>query len=128
LAVYFFVHIYTPHQAHINSSYLLQDDGPKNLEWYRGFCKTFAADGSTARVTNIKTTGKNGIQVTINNVVAGTKIDPITFNGVAEMNHDGQYKIVYFEPVTDEFLHDMNKNVENVGKMIKLVGECKDSM
>ena len=97
------------------------------MEWYKSFCKAFAADESIARVTNIKTTGKNGIQVTIKNVVAGTEIDPITFNGVVEMNHDGQYKIVYFEPVTDEFLQDMNKNVENVGKMIKLVGECKNS-
>lgn len=97
------------------------------MEWYRKFCKAFAADGSTARVTNIKTTGKNGIQVTIKNVVAGTDIDPITFNGVAEMDQSGQYKIIYFEPVTDEFLQDMNKNVANVSKMIKLVGEVKDS-
>ena len=64
-----------------------------------------------------------GIQVTIKNVVAGTEIDPIIFDGVAVKVNDGQYKIIYFEPVADEFLDDMNKNEENVGKMIKLVGE-----
>ena len=71
---------------------------------------------------DIDTWGKNGIQVTIKNVVAGTKIDPIVFDGVAVKVNDGQYKIIYFEPVANEFLDDM-KNEENVCKMINLVGE-----
>ena len=73
---------------------------------------------------DIDTWGKNGIQVTIKNVVAGTEIDPIVFDGVAVKVNDGQYKIIYFEAVADddEFLDDM-KNEENVEKMIKLVAE-----
>ena len=57
---------------------LITDDGPKDLDWYRSFAKSFATEvGNTAKVTHIKPTPQ-GIQVTIKNVVAGIELDLIT--------------------------------------------------
>jgi hypothetical protein len=106
------------------SSFLfLTDDGPKDLTWYREFAKSFAESGNVATVTSIKSTGY-GFQVTIENTVGGVEIDPITYNAtVADVN--GMQKITYFVP-SGAFSQDssVNRNMENVGKMVRLVDEC----
>lgn len=100
----------------------MTDEGPKDLVWYRSFAKSFATgSGNKAEVTDIKKT-ENGIQVIINNTVAGVEIDPITYNGTIVINERGQYKIKHFAPVSIESVANDN-NMENVGKMIQLVEE-----
>ncbi len=94
------------------------DDGKQGLQWYRNFAKSFAeGDGNVAKVTDIKST-ENGIQVTINNTIAGVELDPIVYNGTTVVDENGEHKLSYFEPVTQS----KNNHVENVGKMIELVG------
>lgn len=113
-------HIFDP------SSFLfLTDDGPKDLSWYREFAKSFAKSGNTATVTYIESTDY-GFQVTIKNTVAGVEIDPITYNATV-VDENGTHKITYFVP-TGAFSEDSsaNHNMENVGKMVRLVDECAD--
>ena len=100
------------------------DDGPKDLQWYRCFAKSFATQRDTAKVTHIKPTNDgNGIQVTIKNVVAGVEIDLITFNGTAKQNENGEYKLSYFEVCQDQDTPSKTKHqhLENVEKMVRLV-------
>jgi hypothetical protein len=107
-----------------SSSFLfLTDDGPKDLTWYREFAKSFAESGNVATVTSIESTDY-GFQVTIKNTVGGVEIDPITYNvTVGDVN--GTQKITYFVP-SGAFSQDssVNHNMENVGKMVRLVDEC----
>ena len=46
-------------------------------------------------------------------------IDPIVFVGTAVMDKDGEYKIAYFLPMSD----DSYVHMRNVEKMVKLVDE-----
>ena len=106
-----------------SSFLLLTDDGPKDLTWYREFAKSFAESGNVATVTSIESTDY-GFQVTIKNTVSGVEIDPITYNAtVADVN--GTRKVTYFVP-SGAFSQDssVNRNMENVGKMVRLVDEC----
>jgi hypothetical protein len=108
-------------------------DGPKDLQWYRSFCKSFAEHGSKAKVVDFRQT-EIGIQVTIKNTINGVEVDPITYDGTAiKDDENGQYKIKYFEPVVTtkdtnnkscSFVKPLNKNMINVGKMIQLVADC----
>ena len=108
----------------------LTDDGPKDLQWYRSFCKSFAEHGSIAKVLNFSQT-ENGIQVTIENTINGVEVDPITYDGLVSIDENGQYKIKYFEPVTikntPSGFGPFDKNLRNVGKMIQLVSDCDSS-
>ena len=100
------------------------DDGPKDLQWYRCFAKSFATQRDTAKVTHIKPTNDgNGIQVTIKNVVAGVEIDLITYNGTATQKENGEYKLTYFEVCQDQDTPSKTKHhyLENVEKMVRLV-------
>ena len=104
---------------------LITDDGPKDLDWYRSFAKSFATEvGNTAKVTHIKPTPQ-GIQVTIKNVVAGIELDLITFNGTAEKDENGQFRITYFEPAGEDDTSSKNQHLENVGTMVQLVRDCE---
>ena len=98
------------------------EDGPKDLAWYRDFAKGFAAgQGNVARVTSIKPTS-SGIQVTINNTVAGVVIDPITYNGTTVIDENGKLKLSHFEADTSGDKRPM----QNVGKMVALVGTAEE--
>lgn len=106
---------------------IITDDGPKDLDWYRNFAKSFAAEaGNTAKVTHIKPTPQ-GIQVSIKNVVAGIELDLITFNGTAETDENEQLRITYFEPAGEDDTSSKNQHLENVGKMVQLVGDSCES-
>ena len=110
----------------------ITDDGPKDLQWYRNFCKSFAEHGSIAKVLNFSQT-ENGIQVTIENTINGVEVDPITYDGLVSIDENGQYKIKYFEPVTSKdsnksrSFEPFDKNLRNVEKMIQLVSDCDSS-
>ncbi len=106
-----------------SSFLLLTDDGPKDLTWYREFAKSFAESGNVAVVTSIESTDY-GFQVTIKNTVGGVEIDPIMYNATA-IDVDGTQKITYFVP-SGTFSQDssVNRNMENVGKLVRLVDEC----
>lgn len=96
------------------------EDGPKDLAWYRDFAKGFAAgEGNVARVTSIKPTS-SGIQVTINNTVAGVVIDPITYNGTTVIDENGHVKLSHFEAADTS---GDKRPMQNVGKMVALVSE-----
>ena len=108
----------------------MTDDGPKDLQWYRNFCKSFAEHGSIAKVLDCSQT-ENGIQVTIENTINGVEVDPITYDGLVSIDENGQYKIKYFEPVTIKdnnksrsFDEPFDKHLRNVEKMIQLVSDC----
>lgn len=97
-------------------------DGPKDLQWYRNFVQSFATQGDMASVTHIKQTNDSGgIQVTIKNIVAGVEMDLITYNGTAKREDNGEYKLTYFE-VSKDTPSKTNHHLENVGKMVRLVG------
>ena len=110
----------------------ITDDGPKDLQWYRSFCKSFAEHGSIAKVLDVSQT-ENGIQVTIENTINGVEVDPITYDGLVSIDENGQYKIKYFEPVTikdtnkSRSFEPFDKNLRNVEKMIQLVSDCDSS-
>ncbi|KAL7425644.1 hypothetical protein ACHAXM_000103 [Skeletonema potamos] len=101
----------------------LTDDGPKDLTWYTAFATSFAESGNIARVTSIKSTDE-GIQVTIENTVGGVAIDPIVYDGTSVIDKNGECKLTYFAPVVTN--DSSNHNIENVGKMVRLVDECDD--
>ena len=98
----------------------LTKEGPKDLRWYHDFAASFASrPGSAARVTHIEWTGASSILVTIVNVVAWVKLDPITYNGMLTTDEDGKYKIRHFEPVKGG-TRGGTSNMENVEKMVQL--------
>lgn len=107
-----------------SSFVILTDDGPKDLEWYISFAKSFAESGNFARVTSIQATD-DGIQVTIENTVDGVAIDPIVFDGTSVVDENGEYKLTYFAPVVTTN-DSSNHHMQNVGKMVRLVDECTD--
>jgi len=136
----------TPH-AFANAEQIIEDvfhkewlfltnDGLKDLQWYRRFCKYFAEQGSIAKVLCFRQLQKEnnniGIQVTIVNTVNGLEIDPITYDGRVVIDKNGLYKIRYFAPVTINKIRNVvvepfDKNMRNVGRMIKLVADNNDS-
>ena len=106
-----------------SSFVFLTDDGPKDLTWYEEFAKAFAESGNAAIVTSIESTDY-GFQVTIKNTVAGVEIDPITYNATV-VDKNGTHKITYFVPAgAFSEASSVNHNMENVGKMVRLVDEC----
>ena len=108
----------------------MTDDGPKDLQWYRNFCKSFAEHGSIAKVLNFSQTENGNIQVTIENTINGVEVDPITYDGLVSIDENGQYTIKYFEPVIikdnnkSRSFEPFDKNLRNVEKMIQLVSDC----
>ena len=95
-------------------------DGPRDLKWYKSFAEDFASkQGNMAKVTHIIST-QAGIQVTIKNIIDGVELDLITYNGTCSKDENGLYRITYFKPVETN-----NKHMNNVGKMIQLVEDCK---
>ncbi|KAL7551767.1 hypothetical protein ACHAWF_014959 [Thalassiosira exigua] len=100
----------------------LTDEGPKDLAWYADFAESFAESGNVARVTSIEST-EAGIRVTIENRVGGVDIEPITYDGAAVADENGDYKLTYFAPTTV----DLNHHIKNVGKMVRLVDECANN-
>ena len=96
------------------------DDGPKSLEWFTSFAKTFAAAGNCCKVTSIEPT-ETGFRVTIVNTVGGVAIDPIVWDGTVAVDDDGEYKIISIAPAVVESIEDSSSNSNQMNTVAKLV-------
>lgn len=67
----------------------------------------------------------NDVEVTIENVVDGVQMDPITYHGVLTRSGKSEdEKIIYFAPVQSDA---GSRNEEGVAELIQRVDECKKS-
>ncbi len=96
------------------------NDGPRSLEWFTSFAKTFAAAGNSCKVTSIEPT-ETGFRVTIVNTVGGVVIDPIVWDGTVAVNDDGEYKITSIAPAVDASIKDSSSNSNQMDTVAKLV-------
>ena len=97
------------------------DDGPKSLEWFTSFAKTFAAAGNSCKVTSIEPT-EAGFRVTIVNTVGGVVIDPILWDGTVAVGDDGEYKISSIAPAVVASVKDSSSSnqMNTVAKLVHL--------
>lgn len=97
------------------------DDGPKSLEWFTSFAKTFAVAGNSCKVTSIEPT-ETGFRVTIVNTVGGVVIDPIVWDGTVAVDDDGEYKITSIAPAVVETVKDSSSSnqMNTVAKLVHL--------